>query len=50
VFKLMIAAAKTCRWLKGENPLPKVVRDTTSRNGVEVINTSAKNTARSRRL
>jgi putative transposase len=45
VFKLVIAAAKTWRRLKGENQLPKVVQGVTFRNGVEVINTPAQNAA-----
>ncbi len=39
VFQLVIAAAKTCRRLQGENRLPKVVQGVTSRNGVEVTDT-----------
>jgi putative transposase len=39
VFKLVMAAAKTWRRLKGENQLPKVVQGVTFRNGVEVIDT-----------
>ena len=45
VFKLVMAAAKTWRRLKGENQLPKVVRGVTFRNGVEVTNTPAQNAA-----
>ena len=45
VFKLVSAAAKTWRRLKGENQLPKVVRDVKFRNGVEVIETRAHNAA-----
>jgi putative transposase len=37
VFKLVIAAAKTWRRLKGENQLPKVVRGVKFQNGIEVI-------------
>ena len=44
VFKLVMAAAKTWRRLKGENQLPKVV-GVTFRNGVEVTNTPAQNAA-----
>jgi putative transposase len=44
-FKLVMAAAKTWRRLKGENQLPKVVRGVTFRDGVEVINTPAQNAA-----
>ena len=39
VFKLVMAAAKTWRKLKGENQLPKVIQGVTFKNGVEVINT-----------
>jgi putative transposase len=39
VFKLVMAAAKTWRRLKGENQLPKVVQGVTFRDGVEVTNT-----------
>ena len=45
VFKLVVAAAKTWRRLKGENQLPKVVQGVTFRNGVEVIDTPAQNAA-----
>ena len=45
VFKLVMAAAKTWRRLKGENQLPKVVQGVTFQNGVEVINTPAHNAA-----
>jgi len=45
VFKLVMAAAKTWRRLKGENQLHKVVHGVTFRNGVEVINTPARNAA-----
>ena len=45
VFKLVMAAAKTWRPLKGENQLPKVVGGVTFTNGVEVINTPAQNAA-----
>jgi len=37
VFKLVMAAAKTWRRLKGENLLPKVVAGVTFRDGTEVI-------------
>src|SRR5215210_4479488 len=40
VFKLVMAAAKTWRRLKGENQLPKVITGVTFRDGVEVIPTS----------
>ena len=45
VFKLVNAAAKTWRRLKGENQLPKVVRGVKFQNGVEVIETPAHNAA-----
>ncbi len=45
VFKLVMAAAKTWRRLKGENQLPKVVQGATFRNGVEVTNTPAQSAA-----
>jgi putative transposase len=45
VFKLVTAAAKTWRRLKGENQLPKVVRGVAFTNGVEVTNTPAQNAA-----
>jgi len=45
VFKLVMAAAKTWRRLKGENQLPKVVQGVTFRNGVEVTNTPAQSAA-----
>jgi transposase-like protein len=45
VFKLVMAAAKTWRRLKGENQLPKVIQGVTFRNGVEVTNTPAQTAA-----
>ncbi len=45
VFKLVTAAAKTWRRLKGENQLPKVIEGITFTNGVEVTNTPAQNAA-----
>ena len=39
VVKLVMAAAKTWRRLKGENQLPKLVQGVTFHNGVEVTNT-----------
>lgn len=45
VFKLVTAAAKTWRRLKGENQLPKVIEGVKFTNGVEVINTPAHNAA-----
>jgi transposase-like protein len=45
VFKLVMAAAKTWRRLKGDNQLPKVVAGVTFRNGVEVTNTPEQHAA-----
>lgn len=45
VFKLVMAAARTWRRLKGENQLPKVIQGVTFRDGVEVIETPAQNAA-----
>jgi putative transposase len=45
VFKLVMAAARSWRRLKGENQLPKVIQGVTFRNGVEVINTPEKTAA-----
>lgn len=45
VFKLITAAAKTWRRLKGENQLPKVIRGVTFRDGVEVIDVESLNAA-----
>ena len=45
VFKLVMAAAKTWRRLKGENQLPKVIEGVTFRNGVEVTNPPAQTAA-----
>ena len=45
VFKLVMAAAKTWRKLKGENQLPKVIQGVTFSDGVEVINTPAQDAA-----
>ena len=45
VFKLVTAAAKTWRRLKGENQLLKVVQGVKFTNGVEVSNTPAQNAA-----
>jgi transposase-like protein len=36
VFKLVMAASKTWRWLKGETPLPKVGAGVIFRDGTEV--------------
>jgi putative transposase len=45
VFKLVMAAAKTWRRLKGENQLPKLIQGVTFKNGVEVSNTPAQSAA-----
>jgi putative transposase len=45
VFKLVMAAAKTWRRLKGENQLPKVVQGVKFLNGVEVTEMPAQNAA-----
>jgi len=45
VFKLVMAAARTWRRLKGENQLPKVIQGVTFRNGVEVADTPAQTAA-----
>jgi len=45
VFKLVMAAARTWRRLKGENQLPKVVQGVTFRNGVEVTDTPTQSAA-----
>jgi putative transposase len=45
VFKLVMAAAKTWRRLKGENQLPKVIQGVRFRNGVEVKETPAQTAA-----
>jgi putative transposase len=45
VFKLVMAAARTWRRLKGENQLPKVIQGVTFRDGVEVIETPTQNAA-----
>jgi putative transposase len=45
VFKLVTAAARTWRRLKGENQLPKVIQGVTFRNGVEVTDTPAQTAA-----
>ena len=39
VFKLVMAAARTWRRLKGEKQLPKLIQGVTFKNGVEVTNT-----------
>ena len=45
VFKLVMAAARTWRRLKGENQLPKLIQGVIFRNGVEVSKTPAQNAA-----
>ena len=45
VFKLVNAAAKTWRRLKGENQLPKVVQGVKFQNGIEVIKMPAHHAA-----
>jgi putative transposase len=45
VFKLVAAAAKTWRKLKGENLLPKIVQGAKFRDGVEIIETSDQHAA-----
>jgi transposase-like protein len=45
VFKLVMAASRTWRRLKGENQLPKLIQGVTFRDGVEVIETPAQNAA-----
>lgn len=48
VFKLVMAAAKTWRRLKGQNPLPKVVNGVKFKDRIEVVS-EIKSTADSRR-
>jgi putative transposase len=45
VFKLVMAAARTWRRLKGENQLPKVIEGVRFRDGVEVPATDAQDAA-----
>ncbi len=45
VFKLVMAAAKTWRRLKGENQLPKVIEGVTFKDGVEVTTADAQDAA-----
>jgi putative transposase len=45
VFKLVGAAAKTWRKLKGENLLPKIIKGAKFSDGVEIIETSAQHAA-----
>jgi len=44
-FKLVRAAARTWRRLKGETQLPKIIQGVTFRNGVEVTNTPTQSAA-----
>jgi putative transposase len=45
VFKLIMAAARTWRRLKGENQLPKVIDGVTFSDGIECGIAKAKNAA-----
>ena len=45
VFKLIIAASKTWRRLKGTNQLPKVIAGVRFENGIEVIDVPANHAA-----
>jgi hypothetical protein len=45
VFKLVMAAARTWRRLKGENQLPKVIDGVRFKGGIEVITVGAKDAA-----
>jgi putative transposase len=45
VFKLIMAAAKTWRRLKGENQLPKIIAGVRFQNGIEVIEVPAHHAA-----
>ena len=45
VFRLVTAAAKTWRCLKGENQLPKVVRGVRFADGIEVTNAPSQTAA-----
>ena len=45
VFKLVMAAAKTWRRLKGENQLPKVIDGVRFKDGIEVTTVDAKDAA-----
>ena len=45
VFKLVMAAARTWRRLKGENQLPKVIEGVTFKDGVEVTTVNAQDAA-----
>ena len=45
VFKLVMAAARTWRRLKGETQLPKVIDGVRFKDGIEVITVGAKDAA-----
>ena len=45
VFKLVMAAARTWRRLKGENQLPKVIEGVTFKDGIEITAVDAKDAA-----
>ena len=45
VFKLVMAAARTWRRLKGENQLPKVIEGVRFEDGIEVTTVDAKDAA-----
>ena len=45
VFKLVMAAARTWRRLKGENQLPKVIDGVRFKDGIKVSNVDAKDAA-----
>ena len=45
VFKLVTAAARTWRRLKGENQLPKIIQGVKFQNGIEVTDMSAHHAA-----
>jgi putative transposase len=45
VFKLVMAAAKTWRRLKGENQLPKVIDGVRFKDGIEVTTANATDAA-----
>lgn len=45
VFKLVIAASKTWRRLKGTNQLPKIIAGVSFRDGIEIIQVPANHAA-----
>jgi hypothetical protein len=45
VFKLIMAAAKSWRWLMGENQLPKVIASVRFKDGAEILSAPAHNVA-----